>query len=222
MHDDLTRYCADQYAEEVHELLEAGRLQAIARGEEFAHLPHIGDLYPVRRKDLFPRHERRICDALAAQKLVSETGPPGLPPLPLKLDDCMKMTVDENNRVVLFGHYGWLVRGEDWNLKIFPLFNRWVCGAMAFPLTPQYLRTDPDLLQEFPPEPLEGFEKGDRLGWWPFETVSQELQKFIRDRQYRLARGMSPDSDWMKWADEHIADLVSYYPSKFADFRTGL
>jgi len=224
MHGIPLKYSPEQFLADAREIFDAQRYPAISRGEDYAKAPYLGLEYNVFDVERVMELEYTLACGLVAQKCVRETGPSGVPLLPLDIHGCLELTDDENPRVVLFGYYGISLCGDWRDFPLYPSFHDHSCGIMASPHAPDYLKNDAALLAEFPPRLLEGLDRG--LGWTPLETVCKELaaitQIIIRDRQRWRECGMPPYADRVKAANEQIAELRALYPSKFQVSHTGL
>jgi hypothetical protein len=85
------------------------------------------------------------------------------------LSSAEREALEHGGRLHLVSHYAGSLRVLDWNYKTHPPFRR-LRLRTPYQHTPDYLRNDPELLQEFPPRPLAGIDKG--LGWNSPETIT--------------------------------------------------
>jgi hypothetical protein len=73
-----------------------------------------------------------------------------------------------------------------------PAFHTYASGLMAYEATPDDIRTDPELLEEFPAHPLEDLWDG-QLCWRSPETITQDRQMrtMIAAHEARKAAGLT-------------------------------
>jgi len=64
----------------------------------------------------------------------------------------------------LLAGYSFSLENLDYNFLVHPSFVDYASGVMADDGTPERVRSDPELLAEFPPQPLPGLH---RLMWHP-------------------------------------------------------
>jgi len=213
--DDFTfiRLGAHKFEKHVNEQFEAARSHARARGETTFRLPYFW--WPIYvDSGLIAIHKREVCLRHAARKHFGEHKPSWSPDLPTTVAEYERLENDDDVRFQLVNCFETSLRGLGYDTLIHPLFHPYVCGFLARPDAPDYLRTNPQLLQEFSPQLLEGLDQA--WCWKTPEMVDKDLQIFLRNRQYERAAGMPPDADWMKGATEDIVALGQIYPSRFA------
>jgi hypothetical protein len=116
----------------------------------------------------------QVCRALVVREQFHQEKPAWAPDLPLRWEDIEALEHDDSNRVCLVGHYAGSLRLEGWDPR-HPTFAPFCSAVLADPATPEELRTDPSLLQEFPPHPLEGI-CGGWLGWRSPEMLAADRQ----------------------------------------------
>lgn len=206
-HDNLTEVCAAAFEKHVGELFEANKLRAIVAGEEFAHAPYIGFKYRI---DCGPRIQQIVCFALATRKLFEKSKPSWAPALPISVIEYEKLKNDESPRINLVGHYGGSLIALEWDER-HPSFPDYGCGLMAYEHTPDHLKRDPELLEEFPPRRLDGLDRF--LFWNRPDRVVELRRKLVRQRQDWKNRGMPDDCPWMKTTNQLIADASECYPN---------
>jgi len=214
--DDLKRLGAHKFMPHVAELFDQEERQVLLRGKDtLGHAPIIGLLFGVWDEEYISKLRRWACVACAAKKWFCEAAiiPPWARaiPLPVSIADCQKLEQDENPRPNLVGLFGSSLMMLHYDYLLHPPPVDYISGLMADPNTPDHLRTDPELLREFPPRPLEGLD--NCLKWSSPEMVFSELQRYLRLRQRWQSRGMLQQTEW---ADERIAQLSQIYPGRFA------
>jgi len=214
---DYIQLGAHKFEQDVDKLFEAEKSRTLACGKEFADVPVVGGrycvLYPEKMIAMF---KRNVCLALAANKWWKGHKPSWAPPdLPLNDAEHKKLLEDdENPRLILVSDYSSSLGQLQWDYLIHPSFHDYACGRMAHPHAPNYLRNDPELLQEFPPRKLAGLHVNSY--WHSPEMVAEWLQIFRRNCQYRTW-DMSDEQ-----VAEQIVDLGECYSDRFAQLHTGL
>jgi len=213
--NDYIRLGAHKFEQDVDKLFEAEKSRVLACGEEFADLPVIGGRYCVLYGEkTIAMFKRNVCLALAAKNWFKAHKPSWAPDLPLNDAEHKKLTDDENPRLILVSDYAASLGHLQYDYLIHPSFHDYACGRMAHPHAPNYLRNDPELLQEFRPRPLAGLHVNSY--WHSPEMVAEWLQIFRRNCQYR-DWGMSDEQ-----VAEQIVDLGECYSDRFAQLHTGL
>jgi hypothetical protein len=215
MHDDDIAYArlgAHKYEKYVNAQFEVEKARALARGEESAKVPYIGWPYCIHNnEELIAIYKREVCLGLAARKHFREHRPfPGAPDLPLSRAEHEQLENDDDVRLELVSCYANSLCWLGYDYLIHPPFHPYVCGVLARPDAPDYLRT-PEVIREFPPCLLEGLDQA--LCWKTPEMVAKRLQIVLRNRQYERGEGMPADDDWVT---ENIVAMGQIYPSKFA------
>src|SRR5262245_14635615 len=148
------RYALSQLEQHVIDMLEARRLKAIATGEEFIRMPYTEELFSIRRESLFPLFKDTVCRALTGRASFRETAPPWAPDLPVSSAEWEKMIGSKSNGIALVGYFGRSWACANWGIH--PPFRDYACGLMACEHTPEHLRNDLQLRQEFPQRELPG------------------------------------------------------------------
>jgi hypothetical protein len=109
--------------------------------------------------------------SLACRRLVARAAfaywYPDLPRLPLAADERHELK-QRHGVGYIVAQYSVSVGDRDnpWH----PSFERYACGVMASPLTPPFIKNDPELLRQYPPYPLPGLGPG--LVWNPPKVPS--------------------------------------------------
>jgi hypothetical protein len=127
----------------------------------------------------------RVCKALCAREHFRQDAPAWAPILPLRWEDCKEMEDDDDHRLNLVGLFGKSLYGELWDPQ-HPPFATFASGLLAYGHTPDELRNDSSLRQEFPPRPLEGLCDGN-LNWRTPETIAQDREMLARIAAYEAA-----------------------------------
>jgi hypothetical protein len=109
-----------------------------------------------------PHLIRDVRAALDAKVWFSEHGPDWANPLPMGAE-CAAL-FRARGPLYLLGAYAFSLQMLNFDFRTHPTFHAFGCGAMALPNTPKHVRCDPELLSEFPPNPLPGL--CDRLVWF--------------------------------------------------------
>jgi hypothetical protein len=200
MNDDLLQ----RIERHVVELFEARRQVAIAAGEEFAPAPYTHERFSVRRESLFRGVQTTVCRALTIRASFRETAPPWAPDLPLSSTEFEKMIGGRSNKIALVGYYGRSLACANWSFH--PSFRDFCCGAMACEYTPERIRTDPELLREFPPRELPDLD--ENLVWGIFGRIFEYTQEFIRNEEHWRRCGRTDDANWMRGVVERIARIT--------------
>jgi hypothetical protein len=94
--------------------------------------------------------------------------------LPLRHEDIEALENGDDNQLRLVGIFGSSLRLEGWDPR-HPSFAPFCCGLLADLAAPDELRNDASLLQEFPPQPIDGI-CGGYLGWRSPEMLAADRQ----------------------------------------------
>jgi len=150
-----------------------------------------------------------IVAALFARKKFRETGPPWAPELPLTSPDYEKMICSEDGRIALVGFFANSLACANWS-KSHPPFFVYAAGALACPDTPEHIRTDLSLLQEFPPTLLS--ELDENLCWGAFDRTLEFTQQFMRQTEHLFHCGMLEEAARMEDIIKRITGIHEIYP----------
>jgi hypothetical protein len=117
----------------------------------------------VRGVDPVGPQKRVACRALVAREWFAWDNP-GMLPLPL--------SYEERERIKIRGGVDYIVSVyarslavRDYDRSGHPSFERFACGVMASPYTPDFIKEDQELLKRYPPLTLRGLGPG--LMWRP-------------------------------------------------------
>src|SRR5262245_50214040 len=193
--ENLVELCASKLEQHVERLFTVERLKADVDGKKFGVVPYIDEQFPVDCESLFPYYKRMIAAALSARKKFRETGPSWAPVLPLASLDYEKMIRSEDGKIALVGFFAYSLACANWS-KFHPLFFVYAAGVMACPYTPEHIRTDLELLQEFPPTLLA--ELDENLCWGAFDRTLEFTQQFMRQTEHLFHRGMLEEAARME------------------------
>jgi hypothetical protein len=213
MNDDVAfaRLGAHKFERHVDAEFEAARSRALARGETSFRLSYFSWQICVD-SGLIAIHKREACLRHAARKHFGAHKPSSwCPDLPVTVAEREKLENDEDVRFQLVNCFEMSLRCLGYDYLTHPPFHPYVCGILARPDAPDHLRTNPQLLQEFSPQLLEGLDQA--FCWNSLESITQRLQVLDRNREYWRSLGSSDD---VEEADKLIAELSACYPSKFA------
>ena len=205
----ITELCATKLEQHVERLLVVGRLQASMAGEKYANVPYLDDQYPIDCEALFPHFRRMVVAALLARKSFERQKPSWAPSLPLCTTDIDKLLCHEDPRLNLVGYFAASWACVNWN-KSHPQFFVYAAGAMACPNTPEHIRTDLRLLQEFPPTLLT--ELDDTLCWDTFARTLEFTQGLMRQEEHLQRCGMLEDAAQMRGVIKRITGIHERYP----------
>lgn len=129
----------------------------------------------------------RVCMALGArEQFACEVS--GWPALPLHKDDIEAMKNDDNPRHNLLGLFADSLGFMEWDYERHPRFNVFAAGLLAYPSTPDEIRNDSSLLQEFPPRRLKGLCDG-WLVWRSPTTINFDREMAARNAAYEARMG---------------------------------
>jgi hypothetical protein len=164
------------FANYVDNLFEKNHANSFYRmGDLFAHDPTWGLYYPVDDGCIVAILKERTRRALAARAWFTVTGPAWAQPLPISRSDIDNVQYEcDGGREELLGHFVSSLINANWDYRTHPVFFDFACGVMAHPATPDRLRQDAELLQEFPPKPLVGLSED--LGWYSVEMLAEEAR----------------------------------------------
>jgi len=179
-------------------------LKAEAAGEEFARTPYTGELFSIHHEAMFPYLERIVCQALAHRASFRETAPHWAPELPLSPAEWEKMIGSKSNQITVVGYFGRSLACAEWNIHL--SFRDYACGLMACEHTPKCIRTDPDLLKEFSPNPsLQGLDSS--LCWGVHARIIEFTQLLMRNEEIWYGCGMADEAGRMRDAIELLMKL---------------
>jgi hypothetical protein len=133
-----------------------------------------------------PCLHQRICMALGARERFRQDAPPWAPILPLRYEDCEALENDDSNRLNLVGYFGSSLREANWDCEGHPGFATFASGLLAYKHTPDHLRNDRTLKQEFPPRRLKGL-CGGHLHWRSPATIRWDRKYQARCVAYEAA-----------------------------------
>jgi len=188
----------------VVELFEARRQAANAAGEDFVSAPYTEERFSIRRDSLFPFVQHQVCRALVARASFQVTAPPWAPELPLSSTEFEKMIGGKSNKIALVGYYGRSLACANWGFH--PSFYDHACGLMASEDTPERIRTDPELLREFPPRKLPGLDQS--LCWGIYARLLDTMQQLIRVDEHWRYCGLTNDAAWVRSIIERIGRIT--------------
>jgi hypothetical protein len=206
--NDYARLGAHKFEQEVDKLFEAEKSRVLACREEYGRVPYLDYPYCVLDgEEIIAMFKRNVCLALAAKKWFEQHKPSWAPSLPLSPAEWEKVANDDDLRFELVCDYAASLAGLQHDYLAHPSFHDYCCALLTHEHTPDYLRTDPQLQQEFPPRKLAGLYGSS---YWPPEMVAEWLQMFRRNCQYQYY-SMSDEK-----VIEQIADLGECYSDRFA------
>ena len=132
------------------------------------------------------------------------TAPPWAPELPLSSTEFEKMIGGKSNKIALVGYYGRSLACANWGFH--PSFYDHACGLMASEDTPERIRTDPELLREFPPRKLPGLDQS--LCWGIYARLLDTMQQLIRVDEHWRYCGLTNDAAWVRSIIERIGRIT--------------
>ena len=109
---------------------------------------------------------------------------PTWPPLPLRESEIEALLNADDVRANLVGLFADSQRAADWDGH--PDFNCYVRGLLAYEFTPDEIRRNPALWQQFPPAKLEGLCDGS-LRWRSAEKIAWDRAYEIKCAEYHAA-----------------------------------
>jgi len=192
--DTLAELCGSQLEQHVEKLFAVARLQADMAGEKFGIVPFTNDQFPLNAESLFPHYKRMMLAALRARKKFRETGPSWAPELPLASSDYEKMICSGDSRTALVGFFANSLACANWGSH--PLFFVYASGAMACEYTPEHIRNDPRLREEFSPCELQ--ELDENLCWGAFDRTLEFTQQLMRKTEHLFHCGMLEEAARME------------------------
>jgi hypothetical protein len=170
----LRDLCECVFADVVEDLFEKNRASSFERmGDLMAHDPTFGLYYMIDDERVVAILKERTRRALTARAMFRLTGPDWAQPLPLSYEDRQLMLFKNGNRMELLWHFAESLANALWD-RTHPAFQEFGQGVMASEHAPEHLRQDPELLREFPPQPLVGLS--DDLGWYSEEMLAEEAR----------------------------------------------
>jgi hypothetical protein len=210
--DDFTKLCANEFTAHVERLFESERSRARAAGKKYVNVPFLDDLFPVDCEPLFSHYKRMAVAALSARDSFERQKPSWAPSLPLRSADIDKLfrNVDDP-RPGLVGYFAASWACASWG-RYHPPFFVYASGAMASPNMPKHIRTDPRLLQEFPPAPTLLAKLDQTLCWNTVERTIEFAQQLMRQEEHLQRCGMPADAERMQMAIKHITGVELVYP----------
>ena len=104
----------------------------------------------------------QVCRALIARERFRQDNPT-MPDMPLREEACEELENAGSPQLSAVGMFGSSMRGAYWD-EGHPPFAAYVSGLMAYKHTPDRIRMDRSLQQEYPPRKLKGL-CGGRLYW---------------------------------------------------------
>jgi hypothetical protein len=188
MTDRFLEVCAREFAAHVQLMFDnAPRIP----GTGMAEVPVIGGpfLLGMEVPDCL---YQRVCMAMAAREQFRHDAP-DWPPLPLHEKDIELLKNVDNPRLNLLGYYAYSL-SPDWDYDGHPRFSAFASGLMAYEHTPDEIRSDLSLLEEFPALPLKGLCDG-ALYWRSPATLAFDLERQAAcDAFMARERGDAPPS----------------------------
>jgi hypothetical protein len=144
------------YEDQVEKLFE----EADDRHDEFRRNPVTGGRF-VRTIDPVRPQKRLAEKALEARDWFAPQRPRDATELPLTYEERERIKVEGVGYIVALLARSLAMR--NYETKGHPRFEEYARGVMASPLTPGFVRNDPELLKRYPPTPLAGL--GGGLVW---------------------------------------------------------
>ena len=201
----------------VGDLFETVRQKADAAGEKFAHAPYTQELFPVQDEFLILYHERLVGRALITRESFRATAPHWAPELPISSDECEKAMRSKSAKIAVVGYFGRSLACADWS-NIHLSFHDYACGLMACEHAPECIRTAPDLLKEFSPNPaLQGFDPS--LCWGAHGRIIEFTQQLMRNEEIWWRSEMRDEAKRMRDVIELLMKLDNFLDSQ-PDRRT--
>ena len=153
-------------------------------------------------------HKKEIFAAVVARTNFRRQVPPWVPTLPIKREEIDAMKNSESNIDWLVGIHADSLKWQKWNCRIHPLFHVHACGIMASEHTPDEIRNDSMLQQEFPPKPLVGLDPD--LCWHTVDEVVQWREMAIDTIRQGREEG---NAHWIRAGTEDLAAADRIYPT---------
>jgi hypothetical protein len=191
MTDRFLELCAREFAAHVQRMFDnAPRIP----GTGMAEIPIVGGLLLLGMPVPDCLYER-VCMAMAAREQFHQDKPAWAPELPLHGNAIAAMKDDDRPQMQTVGLYADSLAAEyRWDYELHPPFAVFVSGLMAYPSTPDEIRSDHALQLEFPPCPLDGLCDG-RLYWRSPAMLAFDLERqAARDAFMARERGDAPPS----------------------------
>ena len=163
MNDRLTAACVRELEHAVEMQFAAARALPGADNfltTPFVTIPAIGGKFFAGWEPLYLRQQ--VVAALVARERFRLSAPSWAPALPLSHEDIEAMENDDSHPLQIVGLYAGSQRGSYWD-PAHPPFAIYAGGLMAYPGTPEHLRNDPALQEQFPCRELPGL--GAELIW---------------------------------------------------------
>jgi len=204
MHDKLLlETCAREFERGIERLFEtAPRIP----GTGMAETPVIGGRFLTWADHSFLLPQ--VYRALIAREQFHQDAP-GWPTLPLHEQDIeAAIENDDDPRCRLLGYYGYSLAGADWDYDGHPRFSTFASGLLAYQHTPIEVRTDPQLLREYPPLPLAGLTDGN-LYWRSPERIAEDRQRsaWVYEMDARREEGATMQA-FDEWVREQVPMFV--------------
>ena len=152
---------SDLTAAHVDKLFHANRKLDIAQ------IPILGGHYCPREDDNRPL-KKPACAAMASRVWFHDSGPTWAQPLPLSNDEREELKC--GGRLHILAWYARSLCCLDWNYRLHPPFFDYACAVMAAPFTPDFIKNDRDLQEQFPPRPLDEGLLNRGLCWKAFRA----------------------------------------------------
>jgi hypothetical protein len=200
----IVELCSSELEQHVDQVFELGRIQAILAKKEYATMPYLDDLFLVDAEFMFPYYKRLMVAALTARASFEKQKPPWSPSLPLSGNDIKKLLRDADPRLNLVSYFAGSWACASWS-KFHPAFFVYASGVMAWPYTPEHIRTDPKLLQDYPPTLLA--ELDHALCWNTGERIIEFAQQLMRQEEHFYRCGMLADAARMRGIIEQITGI---------------
>jgi hypothetical protein len=99
---------------------------------------------------------------------------PGMPPLPLSYAEREEYK-GRGGVHYIESVYARSLKAQNYDVGRHPSFERYACGALAYPYAPDFITQDEELRRRFPPRPLDGLAGG--LYWDPPKSPGQRKRR---------------------------------------------
>lgn len=113
----------------------------------------VPELDPIRPQKLKAQRALEAREWFAAQK------PPDAPDLPLNYGDREDVRWQGEGLFYLVGAFARSLHGRDFRIEGHPDFDTFARGVMASGSTPDFVRSDPQLLRRYPPRSLNALNR---------------------------------------------------------------
>jgi hypothetical protein len=173
---DLLETCASELERGVKSLFENAPW---IPGSGLRETPVIGGHFMSYKQQLPLGLCERVCRALASRVQFDRDKPPWAPALPLHKDLIEKMAHADSVWLRFIGLFADSLKKSDWYYDRHPTFHTYCCGLVHYRATPDRLRTNAEILAEFPPRLLPGLCDG-YLHWRTFEQISRDRKDLAR------------------------------------------